>query len=77
MRAWGRESRPGPEIPAGRGPEPSAWAVGGLVFAACALTLVGAFQVIAALTAIFDDNFDVVARATRSTSTRRPGAGST
>ena len=38
----------------------SGWAVGGLVFAACVLTLVGAFQVIAGLTAIFDDNFFVV-----------------
>ena len=50
------------DIPARRRPEPSGWAVGGLVFAACALTLVGAFQVIAGLTAIFDDQFYVVAR---------------
>jgi hypothetical protein len=50
------------DIPARRPPEPSGWAVGGLVFAACALTLVGAFQVIAGLTAIFDDEFYVVAR---------------
>jgi hypothetical protein len=38
----------------------SGWAVGGLVFAACVLTLVGAFQIITGLTAIIDDNFFVV-----------------
>ena len=40
----------------------SGWASGGISFAACVLTLVGAFQVIAGLTAIFDDRFYVVAR---------------
>jgi hypothetical protein len=40
----------------------SGWAVGGATFAACALTLVGAFQVVAGLTAIFDDDFYVVLR---------------
>ncbi len=40
----------------------SGWASGGITFAACVLTLVGAFQVIAGLTAILDDQFYVVAR---------------
>jgi len=35
-------------------------AVGGVTFAACMILLIGFFQVIAALTAIFDDNFFVV-----------------
>jgi hypothetical protein len=44
-----------------RGQEPvSGWAVGGAVFAATVLTLVGVFQIIAGLVAIFDDNFYVV-----------------
>jgi hypothetical protein len=38
----------------------SSWAVGGLAFAGTVLTLVGLFQVIAGLVAIFDDNFYVV-----------------
>jgi hypothetical protein len=42
--------------------EPSGWAVGGTVFAATILMLVGVFQVIAGLVAIFDDNFYVVTR---------------
>jgi hypothetical protein len=47
----------------GRAPDPevSGWAAGGIVFAACVLTIIGAFQVIAGLTAIFDDEFFVVA----------------
>jgi hypothetical protein len=45
-----------------RGPEPSGWAMAGLTFAACVLVLIGAFQVIAGLTAIFDDEFFVVTR---------------
>jgi hypothetical protein len=40
----------------------SGWASGGITFAACVLTLVGAFQVIAGLTAILDDQFYMVAR---------------
>jgi hypothetical protein len=40
----------------------SGWASGGIVFAACVLTLIGIFQVIAGLTAIIDDDFYVVAR---------------
>ena len=40
----------------------SGWASGGIVFAACVLTLIGIFQVIAGLTAIIDDDFFVVAR---------------
>jgi hypothetical protein len=40
----------------------SGWAVGGVLFAACILTMVGAFQAIAGLVAIIDDEFYVVAR---------------
>ena len=40
----------------------SGWAVGGTVFAATVLMLVGVFQVIAGLVAIFDDDFYVVTR---------------
>ena len=40
----------------------SGWAVGGVTFAACMLTLIGFFQVIAGLTAIIDDQFFVVAQ---------------
>lgn len=41
--------------------KPSGWAVGGVTFAACVLTIIGFFEVIAGLTAIIDDNFFVVA----------------
>jgi hypothetical protein len=50
-----------PVRPAGDEPV-SGWALGGVTFAACVLTLIGAFQVIAGLVAIIDDNFYVVAR---------------
>ena len=40
----------------------SGWAVGGIVFAACLLSLIGAFQVIAGLAAIINDDFFVVTR---------------
>jgi hypothetical protein len=40
----------------------SGWAVGGTVFAATILMLIGIFQSIAGLVAIFDDNFYVVTR---------------
>jgi hypothetical protein len=45
-------------------PEPpvSGWALGGITFAACILTMIGFFQIIAGLTAVFDDQFFVVAR---------------
>jgi hypothetical protein len=43
-------------------PEPSGWALSGVVFAASVLTMVGLFQVIAGLVAIFDDEFFIVAR---------------
>ena len=43
-----------------RPPEVSGWAVGGTVFAACILMLVGVFQAIAGLVAIFDDDFYVI-----------------
>jgi len=47
--------------PARRGEPPiSGWAAGGLAFAACVLTLIGAFQIIAGLAAIFEDDFFVV-----------------
>ena len=42
--------------------EPSGWAMSGVVFAASMLTLIGSFQVIAGLVAIFNDEFFVVAR---------------
>jgi hypothetical protein len=42
--------------------EVSGWAVGGIVFAASMLTLVGVFHVIAGLVAIFDDEFFVAVR---------------
>ena len=38
------------------------WAATGIAFAACILFVIGAFQVIAGLTALFDDEFFVVAR---------------
>ena len=40
----------------------SGWAVGGVVFAATMLMLVGIFQSIAGLVAIFDDDFYLVTR---------------
>jgi hypothetical protein len=40
----------------------SGWALGGVAFAACILTLVGFFQIIAGLVAIIDDDFYVVAQ---------------
>ena len=43
------------------GPPPvSGWAVGGIAFAATVLTIIGVFQIIAGLVAIFDDDFYVV-----------------
>jgi hypothetical protein len=43
-----------------RGAEASGWAVGGLVFAGVVMIMVGTFEVIAGLAAIFDDDFYVV-----------------
>ena len=43
-------------------PQVSGWVVGGITFAATILVLIGVFQAIAGLVAIFDDNFYVVAR---------------
>jgi hypothetical protein len=40
----------------------SGWAVGGIVFAGSIMIMVGIFQAIAGLVAIFDDDFYVVAR---------------
>ncbi len=42
--------------------EPAGWALTGVVFAASVLTLIGCFQVIVGLAAIFNDEFFVVAR---------------
>jgi hypothetical protein len=41
-------------------PPVSGWAVGGIAFAATVLTIIGVFQIIAGLVAIFDDDFYVV-----------------
>jgi len=43
-------------------PQVSGWAVGGVTFAACMLLVVGSFQAIAGLTALFNDDFFVVTR---------------
>ena len=43
-----------------REPEVSGWAVGGITFAAVLLIMIGIFQAIAGLVAIFDDSFYVV-----------------
>ena len=43
-----------------RDQQPSGWAVAGVTFAAAVLTLIGFFQVIAGLTAIFNDEFFVL-----------------
>jgi uncharacterized membrane protein len=43
-------------------PQPSGWAVSGIVFAASILTLIGCFQAITGLVAIIDDEFFVVTR---------------
>jgi hypothetical protein len=45
-----------------RPPQPSGWAMGGVTFAASMLGLIGIFQVIAGLTAIFNDDFFVAKR---------------
>jgi hypothetical protein len=45
-----------------RADQPSGWATGGLMFAACALTLAGIFQVLAGLAAIINDQFFVVSK---------------
>ena len=42
--------------------EVSGWAIGGITFAAVAIMLIGGFQVIAGLAAIFDDEFFVIGR---------------
>jgi hypothetical protein len=45
-----------------RGREPSGWAVGGLLFAATMMSMIGVFQAIMGLSAIIDDEFFVVGR---------------
>ncbi len=47
---------------AGRAPDPSGWAMGGVVFAASVLMLVGIFQIVDGLNAILNDDFYVVTR---------------
>ena len=42
------------------GPGISGWAIGGITFAATMMIMIGVFQVIAGLVAIFDDDFYVV-----------------
>jgi hypothetical protein len=44
----------------GEPPPVSGWAVGGIAFAATVLTIIGVFQIIAGLVAVFDDDFYVV-----------------
>jgi hypothetical protein len=44
------------------GARPSAWAIGGITFAATMMILIGIFQAIAGLVAIIDDQFYVVTR---------------
>ena len=39
--------------------QPSGWAIGGVTFAATMLVVIGIFQIIAGLAAIFDDDFYV------------------
>jgi hypothetical protein len=43
-------------------PEPSGWAVGGMLFAATILTMVGVFQVFIGIAALIEDQFFVVGR---------------
>ena len=43
-------------------PQPSGWAVGGITFATTMMMLIGSFQIVAGLVAIFDDDFFVVAQ---------------
>ena len=56
----------------------SGWAVGWISFAGFMMILLGAFHAIAGLVGIIDDTFYVSgARSTSSSSTGRPGGGST
>jgi hypothetical protein len=49
------------EEPRGRtAPEVSGWALGGIAFGGTVLIMVGAFEIIAGLVAIFDDSFYVI-----------------
>ena len=54
----------------------SSWASGGVVFAGVMLVLIGCFQSIVGLTAIFNDDFFASASNYTSTSIRVRGAGS-
>jgi hypothetical protein len=44
-----------------RSPQPSGWAIGAIAFAATLMVLSGVFQTLAGLTALFNDEFYVVA----------------
>ena len=55
----------------------SGWATGGVVFAACVLTLTGSFQIITGLSAILDDQFYVVTNNYAFDIDTTPGAGCT
>jgi hypothetical protein len=46
----------------GQQQEVSGWAVSGIVFAACMMVMIGTFQVLAGLVALFNDEFYVVTR---------------
>ena len=58
-------------------PPVSGWAVGGITFAATMLVLIGIFQALSGLVAIFDDNFYVVTRNYRLASTASDEGGTT
>src|SRR3954452_1495350 len=62
MIAKGDHSMASTEYDRGPQQDVSGWAVGGIVFAASILTLVGVFQMLAGLVALFNDEFFVVAR---------------
>jgi hypothetical protein len=48
--------------PGRKPPQVSGWALGGMAFAATIMVLIGVFQALAGLVAIFDDQFYVVTR---------------
>ena len=59
------------------GPALSGWAVGGITFAVVMMIMIGVFQVIAGLVAIFNDDFYVVTQNYTFDLDARRGAGST
>ena len=56
---------------------PAGWVVGGVVFAAMAMVLVGFFQVVEEIAALFQKDVDLVATVDLFPSIRRSGAWST